>query len=698
MIHYQNATVTVHHGDCIEVLATLEANSVDSVVCDPPYGLGFMGKDWDSIKQEASRPPSADETDARFKQKYPRTGKGPAAVAFDGPAFQQWCELWAAECLRVLKPGGHLLAFGGTRTWHRLACAIEDAGFEIRDSIAWLMGSGFPKSLNVSRQEVFCQCSVDSPYGTGGVEQVSSSDVPGLRSPVPSVTEQAARRSAPGVLSAVSGEAGRGPSGGVVNQRDGSTDPRDTRTQRQPRSEEPGVERRGDAQAAEGELQGGAVRPLSPGVPADGSGRRLHHGAPAGDGSVGRPNADPDGSGEPHRPEPVEQRPLKSGAVPDERGPQAGGVWPVCAGCRKPVVPNGLGTALKPAHEPIVMARKPLTGTVASNVMAWGTGALNIDGCRIEHSGSADLAKHKKGVDAIKSRGGTMANSWKNSSDLSGASDVSAKGRWPANVVLDESQAEALDEMSGETVSKSGGQRGESRQVTQGASNGGVQGGFNLKDAPRGGHDDLGGASRFFYTAKAGADERIVHDGTAHPTVKPLALMRWLVRLVTPPGGTVLEPFAGSGTTVEACLLEGFRCVAVEREADYLPLIVQRVNRRLDPVAYMTTAGEDLGLFGDMDEEPTPAKPAGRWPANVILDRSQAAALDEMSGESAGVAGGMRQVGGKVTFHETMGDRKVQRGENPKTFERGAVDHGGASRFFLTVDDDEAPVTDNPVA
>jgi site-specific DNA-methyltransferase (adenine-specific) len=111
-----------------------------------------------------------------------------------------------------------------------------------------------------------------------------------------------------------------------------------------------------------------------------------------------------------------------------------------------------------------------------------------------------------------------------------------------------------------------------------------------------------GGASRFFYTAKADAGERIRVDGTAHPTVKPLSLMRWLVRLVTPPGGTVLEPFAGSGTTVEACILEGLHCIAIEREPDYLPLIVQRVNRQRDPIAYTATAGEDLGLFGDLEE------------------------------------------------------------------------------------------------
>jgi site-specific DNA-methyltransferase (adenine-specific) len=171
-----------------------------------------------------------------------------------------------------------------------------------------------------------------------------------------------------------------------------------------------------------------------------------------------------------------------------------------------------------------------------------------------------------------------------------------SKGRWPANVVLDESQAAALDAQSGETSSAKG--EVSATKTGGGSWNASDGGAF---DAGRSmtwqGKGDTGGASRFFYTAKAASEERVRIDGTAHPTVKPLALMRWLVRLVTPPGGTVLEPFAGSGTTVEACILEGFRCVAIEREADYLPLITQRINRRRDPVQAVAGSGEDPGLF-----------------------------------------------------------------------------------------------------
>lgn len=254
---------------------------------------------------------------------------------------------------------------------------------------------------------------------------------------------------------------------------------------------------------------------------------------------------------------------------------------------------SGWGTALKPsfegivcatkpvpalaggsraAFEPVVVARKPLIGTVAANVLAHGTGALNIDGCRIEHGGNianADGGGQGAGYEAHnkpariygKGLGGIVA-------------EPHTSGRWPANVVLDESQAGALDEQSGTqrdgvAVKRNG------RTEAEGWGNIG-KAAVGTPDETYGGQ---AGASRFFYVAKADASERPRANGTAHPTVKPLDLMRWLVRLVTPPGGIVLEPFAGSGTTVEACIKEDVRCVAIEREADYLPLIDERINR-----------------------------------------------------------------------------------------------------------------------
>jgi site-specific DNA-methyltransferase (adenine-specific) len=331
---------TLHHGDCLDVLRGMESASVDSIVTDPPYGLSFMGKRWD----------------------------------YDVPSVEIW-----AECLRVLKPGGHLLAFAGTRTQHRMACRIEDAGFHIRDLIAWVYGSGFPKSHNLS------------------------------------------------------------------------------------------------------------------------------------------------------------------------------GEW------------QGWGTALKPALEPITVARKPLAGTVAENVLAHGTGALNIDGCRVGMSDD-DRA-------VIDGMGGFGSAGWVNTTSPAYNTNnpsnplvrTQAKahdaGRWPANLIHDGSDEPAAL---------------------------------------------LGDAARFFYCAKASKRDRdegvagvagvagvgALRDGgrqslprkNHHPTVKPTELMRYLCRLVTPPGGVVLDPFTGSGSTGKAAMLEGFRFIGIEREAEYVEIARARIQAAILPL------------------------------------------------------------------------------------------------------------------
>ena len=410
--YYSDERAVLHHGDCLEVLATLPDASVDSVVTDPPYGLGFMGKDWDGL------PPGVE---------------------------------WAAECLRVLKPGGHLLAFGGTRTWHRLAVAVEDAGFEMRDSIAWLYGSGFPKSLDVSK-------AIDK---AAGAQRETVGPNPNSRP--------------------ISGKAS--------------------------------------------DMYGGAGG----------------HGFTTGD--------------------------ITAPATPEAQQ------W------------DGWGTALKPAFEPIVVARKPLAGTVAQNVLTHGTGALNVDATRIGTTDSLGGGANKGMTAETRHEG--FARPWMRDDEAREAAAARSRentvraesmGRWPANVVLDESQAAALDEQSGETVSREG-----KRNAPKGA---GTYGAFAGDDPDRLGHADSGGASRFFYIAKAASAERPKKGGIAHPTVKPLDLMRWLVRLVTPPGGLVLDPFAGSGTTLEAAIVEGFRCIGIEREADYLPLIDQRIARACPPLDF----------------------------------------------------------------------------------------------------------------
>jgi site-specific DNA-methyltransferase (adenine-specific) len=446
--------VTVYAGDCLDVLKTLDDNSIDAVVTDPPYGLEFMGKDWDKFATgRGTKYAKGGELDlAAMAAQSGKGGAGPSYVnrpakrcaacgkqAWSGSpckcdepqwvmdnsplhAFQSWCLDWAVECLRVLKPGGHMLAFGGTRTWHRLAVAVEDAGFEIRDSIAWMYGSGFPKSLNIAK-------AIDRAAGELEPE---------------------------GVGFTVAG----------YSHND-----------------------------------------------------KLLTTAPA------------------------------QGYIPPEPVTDDAKRW------------QGWGTALKPSFEPIIVARKPLSGTVAQNVLEHGTGALNIDATRVgEPDGFGGGAKGSSGFVEGYEADGFIA---------------SKKGRWPANAVLDESQAEQLDRQSGVSASAT-----QPRRRTSGGSELGQGSGWNPhNNVPTESveYGDIGGASRFFYTAKANRDERPREGEVAHPTVKPVALMRWLVRLVTPPGGLVLDPFAGSGTTGEACILEGFRATLIERETDYLPLIRKRM-------------------------------------------------------------------------------------------------------------------------
>lgn len=401
-IHHQDTQVTLHHGDCLDVLATLPDASVDAVVTDPPYALGFMSKEWD------------------------RHTPG---------NFQNWCEQWAAECLRVLKPGGHMVAFGGTRTFHRLTAGIEDAGFEVRDVLSWLYGSGFPKSMDVGK-------AIDKAAGA--------------ERPVVGVNPRAAQQTP-----------------------------------------------KADATSL------GAFK----GTPRD----------------------------------------LTGAATPEAAQ------W------------EGWGTALKPAWEPIVLARKPLVGTVAGNVLAHGTGALNIDASRV---GDGSESRERVGEASQESRytdaGGT------NFAAKPGVRGGSPAGRWPANLVLDPEAAEALDQQSG-TLTSGRMAAGTQRGTRQGAALGMMPAATGAET-----YGDSGGASRFFYVAKAGKKERPVVDGVAHPTVKPLALMEWLIRMVTPPGGVVLDPFAGSGTTLEAAQYTGNRAVGIEKGDEYLPLIVQRLERQ-DP-------------------------------------------------------------------------------------------------------------------
>lgn len=472
--YYQDDHITLHHGDCIETMRTMPDDSIDSIVTDPPYGLGFMGKKWDSL------PPG---------------------------------EEWARECLRVLKPGGHLLAFGGSRTWHRLAVAIEDAGFEIRDGVLWLYGSGFPKSHDVGK----------------AIDKARDEDAEPRRAVARALRE---------ALDS-SGKTRR-----EIDQHFGTANVSqywfspDRNTQTPPADKWPWLRdflNIGPGLDAEVWLLNGRK-----GQPGENWGKREIVGTRTVNGAEGSAGGYANG-------------------IASHRG--LGGVTRD-VNITAPATPeavqwDGWGTALKPAYEPAVMARKPFTGTVAGNVLEHGTGAINIDASRVESDGS-----HKRSFQPTNNGRNVYGAQ-------SGFEPTNASGRFPANLILDEHTAELLDEQSGE-LPKSGGAR------RRGAKGDGVTG---WKSAGGPASTDSGGASRFFYVAKAPKSERPVVDGVAHPTVKPLALMRWLCKLVTPEHGTILDTFAGSGTTIEAAMLEGFNVIGIERETEYLPLIEARIAR-----------------------------------------------------------------------------------------------------------------------
>ena len=366
-------------GDCLEVMKTLDAASIDAIVTDPPYGISFMGKDWDS---------------------------GVPGVAF-----------WR-EALRVAKPGCHILAAGGTRTYHRLAVAIEDAGWEIRDCVLWLYGNGFPKSHNVSK-------AIDKQFGA--------------------------------------------------------------------EREIIGTERNFGASKSEDD--------------------KIAFGDYAGEWDITKPSTDE-----------AKQ-------------------W------------EGWGTALKPAFEPFVLARKPLDGTVAANVLRHGCGGLNVDGCRVGAEERPVMVRTQTVVSATSMSG--------QSKGATSSGELTTSGRWPANVIHDGSD-----------------------EVTQ----------------------PLGTAARFFYVPKASRSEReagldgmeeistsryaemgqgplpqqtpskSTKQANHHPTVKPVALMSYLCRLITPPNGTILDPFCGSGSTGVAAIREGFKFVGIELNPDYAEIATRRID------------------------------------------------------------------------------------------------------------------------
>lgn len=580
--------IDIIEGDSREVLTEFADNSIDSCVTDPPYALVSISKRFGA---EGAAPAQYGKdgvyarASAGFMGKTWDTGK----TAFD-PAF------WA-EVLRVLKPGAHLLAFGGTRTYHRLACAIEDAGFEIRDCIYWHYGSGFPKSHNISKRltadGAICSCSENVRYLrqsvdaadplSGGSEadlqqgmQGSANRLQKRRPPVavqPASDDHLRRlRSDEGGTASVAEEGGEADMLAPLQrhpalQRIGEAQWEHEGQEGHPavRPEQPGMEGRGDLSEPTRELRLGEIRPVPASPDLDGSQGRLRDGASAGNGRVDRAPADEDGDGASSGPSAAQQSEVEPGALADQPGSQTGGVWPVCGGCGKPIVPDGLGTALKPATEPICVARKPLAGTVAENVLVHGTGALNIDGCRVGWPGGKAPeigtpgwgGPHKKSTAVPGQDGDTV--------ERAGPSGL---GRWPANIIHDGSD-EVLAAFP-ETIS------GAMKREVPGYDGDSVTGFMRGRSGPSNQYGDSGSASRFFYCAKASKKDR--GDGNTHPTVKPTELMRYLCRLVTPPGGTVLDPFMGSGSTGVAAQDEGFSFTGIEADASYFDIACKRLG------------------------------------------------------------------------------------------------------------------------
>jgi site-specific DNA-methyltransferase (adenine-specific) len=426
--------VNLIHSDCISAMKSLPENSVDSIVTDPPYELGFMGKSWDNS------------------------------------GIANSVEMWS-EVLRVLKPGGHLLAFSGSRTYHRMVCAIEDAGFEIRDQIMWVYGSGFPKSLDISKA-IDKQANVER-------EIVASYETHDIRN------------------------------AGLMDKKGGVT-----------------------------------VNKTAP-------------------------NTD------------------------------LAKKW------------DGWGTALKPAHEPIVMARKPLIGTVANNVSVFGVGGINIDDSRVLSNEKTKSEGHfRKGNVIGDERTSVGAGQFGDGAWVAGT-DLS-QGRWPANFIHDNSD---------EVVALFPDTKGKTGMNQQASSRGLYEGGESFGDTKiNDGITDTGSAARFFYCAKASKRDRnegldafdtkeiagkgnglarkcttcfaSVIDGcdcpdrtfvnpsraNHHPTVKPTSLMQYLVRLVTPKDGVVLDPFMGSGSTGKACVYEDFNFIGIDQDLDYVGIAQARIQ------------------------------------------------------------------------------------------------------------------------
>lgn len=494
-------TDKIYNDDCLKVMAFMPDDSVDAIVTDPPYGLNFMGVAWDTFDGRENGGRSDATFDKVGGNHHPvnaadqtRTRKA------ENEKFQSSMIPIFKEALRVAKPGAHLLAFGGTRTYHRLACAIEDAGWEIRDCIMWVYGSGVPKGIDVAK-------AIDI---VGGIDP---------------------RRSAVALASA---RERAGMSRAELASRIGCTegsirDWEEGRARTRGGAKEyvtPSIEYRNKLNGILGFTKDERVV-----LGIDGAGDRRGDGTVYGLGFTGKTY-----SNDAHT-EPAKE-------------------W------------SGWRTALKPAVEPIVVARKTLDGTVASNVLKYGTGALNIDGCRVPTEET--VVVHSPARKTLLDSGHKDLGTWENT-----------KGRFPANLIHDGSdEVLALFPESKGVLAPVYGKQGNQKSYT---GDNGIYGHYEQRDTPMFPRGDSGSAARFFYCAKASRKEKnlgceSLPEGNFHVTVKPVELMRYLVRLVCRKGGLVLDPFAGSGTTCVACKMEGMDFIGCELNSQYAEIAEKRIS------------------------------------------------------------------------------------------------------------------------
>jgi len=529
---------TIICGDCLEVMPTLEENSIDSIVTDPPYGLSFMGSEWDY---------------------------GVPGVAF-----------WK-EALRVAKPGAHLLAFGGTRTHHRLAVAIEDAGWEIRDTIMWVYGQGFPKSSRINRDPKFCQCDVPVHNVSNNILEQEPEDHTCMGVDVndddPPVQDVEHSKNI------------------ILNSQDGCPKQEDVCDVCVPQAIKIAQESfplqeyvREHTHSAEpvDEMASESSHSLSPVQCNDhlsSQGSCLHKVKVSSSNTL------------------LSSKPadiLKSSChklhnfLNLSYNKYTSG-FPSCQICGKPKA-DGFGTNLKPAWEPVILARKPIEKglTIAENVIKWGTGGINVDGCRVPGLLEGDPNRFAK------TDGGWAV------AKFDKPPVVRSSGRFPANLIHDGSEeVTRLFLKTGPSKVQPRNQRARCAKS---------KGAEKARTGIMGHNDNGGSAARFFYCAKAskkdrdegleGFEDHFLRrkvgqpDGRKepgkqtnsypaknnHPTVKPTSLMAYLCRLVTPPGGLVLDPFAGSGSTGKACKQEGFRFVGIEMNEEYCTIARARIE------------------------------------------------------------------------------------------------------------------------